>query len=243
MRDPEFDARNEEMVESMTADHALRQVTGEWLERSFAYEYSYHFEWLGVPIIQYPQDIVAIQEVIWRTRPAVVIEAGVARGGSVILYASLLKLLGGDRRVIGVDIDIRSHNRAAIETHPLADSITLIEGSSVDPKTVAQVAETVGDLAPVMVILDSNHTAEHVLQELEAYGPMVSPGCYMVVFDTLIEELSDDLSDNRPWGRGNNPATAIGQYLERAGDRFEIDHRVSDRLLITAARDGYLRRL
>lgn len=243
MRDHEFEERNKRMVESMSADPELKSVTAEWLQRSFAYEYSYHFEWMGIPIIQYPQDIVSVQEIVWRTQPAVVVETGVARGGSMVLYASLLSLLGGRRKVIGIDVDIRPHNRAGLKAHPTAGMITLVEGSSVDPRTISRVREEIGSLDPVMVVLDSNHTAEHVLQELNLYGPMVSPGCYMIVFDTLIEELPDRLSADRPWGRGNNPLTAIQAFLETASERFEVDHLVSDRLLITAARDGYLRRL
>lgn len=244
MRDREFDRRNEEMVEAMIADAALSRVTQEWLERSFEYEYSYHFEWFGLPIIQYPQDIVAVQEIIWRTHPSVVVEAGIARGGSLVMYASLLSMLGGRREVIGIDIDIRDHNRAAIENHELSSMITLIEGSSVDRDTVERVVERIGGTGPVMVVLDSNHTSEHVLAELNLYGPLVTPGCYMVVFDTLVEELPERLSRDRPWGPGDNPATAIAEYLEGPGaDLFVVDREVSDRLLITAARNGYLRRI
>jgi cephalosporin hydroxylase len=241
-RDHEFDEHNREMIRAMVADRELRSTSADWLQRSFTYEYSYHFEWLGVPIIQYPQDIIAIQEVIWRTRPKVVIETGVARGGSVVLYASLMRLLGGERKVIGIDIEIRPHNRAAIESHPIADMVTLIDGSSTDPETIAGVEDAAGELSPVMVVLDSNHTHDHVLRELELYRRFVTPGCYLVVFDTLIEELPEEHSDSRPWGPGNNPATAIREFLASSGRDFFVDEQVTDRLGITAARNGYLRR-
>lgn len=242
MPDVEFGERNAAMVRAMTEDEGLRKASADWLRRSFPFEYSYHFTWLGVPIIQYPQDIVAMQEIIWRTKPDVVIETGVARGGSVVLYASLLKLLDGDRKVVGVDIEIRPHNRDAIESHALADVITLIEGSSVDPDTIARVAREIDGRASIMVILDSNHTHDHVIQELELYSQFVSPGNYLVVFDTLIEALPAHHSSDRPWGPGNNPKTAIEEFLTTAAKEFEVDEDISNRLLITAARNGYLRR-
>ncbi len=242
MPDVEFGERNAAMVRAMTEDEGLRKASADWLSRSFPFEYSYHFTWLGVPIIQYPQDIVAMQEIIWRTKPDVVIETGVARGGSVVLYASLLKLLDGDRKVVGVDIEIRPHNRDAIESHALADVITLIEGSSVDPETIARVAREIDGRASIMVILDSNHTHDYVIQELELYSRFVSPGNYLVVFDTLIEALPAHHSSDRPWGPGNNPKTAIEEFLTTAAKEFEVDEDISNRLLITAARNGYLRR-
>ncbi len=242
MPDVEFGERNAAMVRAMTEDVGLREASADWLSRSFPFEYSYHFTWLGVPIIQYPQDIVAMQEIIWRTKPDVVIETGVARGGSVVLYASLLKLLDGDRKVVGVDIEIRPHNRDAIESHALADVITLIEGSSVEPETIARVAREIDGRASIMVILDSNHTHDHVIRELELYSQFVSPGNYLVVFDTLIEALPAHHGSDRPWGPGNNPKTAIEEFLTTATKEFEVDEDISNRLLITAARNGYLRR-
>lgn len=238
-----FDARNREMIAAGARDEPLRQATREWFDRASDYEYSYHFSWLGRPIIQFPQDVVALQEVIWRVRPDVVVETGIARGGSLVLSASLLELLGGDRRrVIGIDIDIRDHNRLALETHPLFRRIELIEGSSVDEAVVADVRGRIAEGEVVLVILDSNHTHDHVARELELYAPLVSPGSYLIVFDTVIEQMREDAFADRPWARGDNAATALNAFLER-DDRFEVDHEISDKLLITVAPGGYVRRV
>jgi cephalosporin hydroxylase len=220
-------------------------LTSDWVLRAQTLRYSYNFDWLGVPIIQYPQDLVALQEIVWRVRPNVIVETGVARGGSVIFYASLLELIaacGGDEgRVIGVDIDIRDHNRRAISAHPLSKRIALIEGSSTEPEVVGRVQEKIADGSRVLVCLDSNHTHDHVLAELRAYAPMVSVGSYAVVFDTVIEDLPSEAIGVRPWGRGNNPRTAVRAFLRDCGD-FVIDDAIADKLQITVARGGYLRR-
>ncbi|OLE13262.1 MAG: cephalosporin hydroxylase [Cyanobacteria bacterium 13_1_40CM_2_61_4] len=231
--------REAEIVRLMGEDKALRGLTQQWFNESCRYRYSYHFTWLGRPIIQYPQDIVAIQEIIWRTRPEVVIETGVAHGGSLMLSASILELLGGDRIAVGIDIEIRAHNRAAIETHPLAKRIHLIEGSSTSGAVVAQA----GSLARgkrTLVILDSHHTHEHVLKELELYSPLVKNGSYVVVFDTVIETMPEGAFPDRPWCRGNNPRTAVWEFLKR-NDRFEVDRALEDKFLITVAPGGYLK--
>lgn len=201
--------------------------------------YSYNFDWLGLPIIQYPQDVMAIQEIVWRTKPDLIIETGVARGGSLILYASLLKLIGNEGRVIGVDIDIRPHNRQSIEEHPLADAIQLIQGSSIDEATVAAVREQVKGAGRVMVVLDSMHTADHVLRELELYSPLVTEGCYLIVFDTVIEFMPPETVAHRPWGQGNSPYNAVEQFLETSS-RFRIDRSMDAKLQISVAPSGYL---
>lgn len=211
------------------------------IERSAPYRYTYNFRWLGRPIIQFPQDLVALQEIVWETRPEVVVETGIAHGGSLVFYASLLELLGNDGLVVGVDIDIRSHNRAAIEAHPLAKRIAMVEGSSVDPATVAKVGALVRGRR-AMVVLDSNHTHEHVLRELELYAPFVSVGCYLVVLDTIVERLPKSLYTDRPWGPGDNPMTAVDAFLA-ADDRFAIDREYDEKLLFTVAPRGYLKRL
>jgi cephalosporin hydroxylase len=246
-----------EEAASQGADAEFARVTRQWMDRSLRHRYSYHFEWLGRPIIQYPQDMVALQELVWTTRPDLVIETGIAHGGSLILTASLLALLdlcdaaaSGDvldprrprRRVVGVDIEIRPHNRAAVQAHPLASRIEMIEGSSTDPAVVDRIRQVAASHQRVMVCLDSNHTHDHVLAELEAYAPLVSPGCYCVVFDTVIEHMPAALSHDRPWGPGNSPATAVSTFLEKRAD-FEIDRDLDDRLGITVAPGGYLRRL
>lgn len=202
--------------------------------------YTYNFDWLGLPIIQYPQDMVAIQEIIWKTKPDIIIETGVARGGSLILSASILHLLNSNGIVVGVDIDIRPHNRKAIEEHPLAHRIKLIQGSSIDISTVNQVKNFIKPEHKIMVILDSNHTHEHVLKELQFYAPLVTKGSYLVVMDTAIEDMPEDYFPDRPWGRGDNPKTAVHEFLE-SSDRFEIDESIHNKLLITVAPDGYLK--
>jgi cephalosporin hydroxylase len=202
-------------------------------------QYSYNFDWLGLPIIQYPQDVMAVQEIVWRSKPDLIIETGIARGGSLVLYASLLKLIGNGGRVIGVDIDIRPHNRQSIEEHPLADAVHLIEGSSIDEATVAAVAEQVKNAGRIMVVLDSMHTADHVLRELELYSPFVTQGCYLVVFDTVIEFMPPETVSHRPWGAGNSPYNAVQQFLE-TNSRFQVDRSIDAKLQISVAPSGYL---
>ena len=220
-------------------DRDVQALSRIWMREIASYRYSYNFTWLGRPVIQYPQDLFALQEIIWCTRPEVIIETGIAHGGSLIFHASMLELLGAGC-VVGVDIDIRAHNRLAIEQHPLAHRIQLIQGSSIDPATVQRVYEAVGQSTRAMVILDSNHTHDHVLAELQAYSPLVHAGSYLVVLDTLIEDLPAELSSDRPWGPGNNPKTAVQAFL-RTTDRFEVDSHIDAKLLISVGPSGYLR--
>lgn len=221
--DMQFESECSAEIAAQGADAELATRSADWLVKTTRHKYSYHFRFLGLPIIQYPHDIVMMQELIWSTRPDVIIETGIARGGSLILSAAMLTLLdycdaatagqGVDpcrpsRRVIGVDIDIRAHNRAAIEGHPLAGRIDLIQGSSVEPDIVRQVGDKVASLsrtARVLVCLDSNHTHDHVLAELEAYGPLVTSGSYCVVFDTAIEGMPAGSFPNRPWDSNCSP--------------------------------------
>ncbi|RME58719.1 cephalosporin hydroxylase [Candidatus Parcubacteria bacterium] len=220
-------------------------------------KYSYNFEWLGRPIIQYPQDMAAMQELIWAVKPDLIIETGIAHGGSLIFSASMLTLLDvceaiekgevfdpgkSRRKVIGVDIEIRPHNREAIEKHPMSHRIEMIEGSSVDPEIVAKVKEKAKGHERVLVCLDSNHTHDHVLAELEAYAPLVSKESYCVVFDTIIEDMPEGSFPDRPWDKGNNPKTAVWEYL-KTHPEFEIDTFIQNKLLITVAPDGYLKRV
>jgi cephalosporin hydroxylase len=238
----DFKKRNRDFVERMAADEEMRGLTRGWLEAATRHEYSYHFTWLGRPIIQFPQDIVATQEIIWRVQPDLIIETGIARGGSLVFSASILELLGGDRLVVGIDVDIREHNRVEIERHPLSRRIKMIQGSSVDESVVREVAAHAAGRQTVLVMLDSNHTHEHVLRELELYSPLVTPGSYLIVYDTVVEQMPEGMYPNRPWGRGDNPLTAVREFLSRNPD-FEVDREVEERLLITVAPGGYLRRV
>lgn len=217
-------------------------------------KYSFNFESLGRPIIQYPQDMVALQELIWKVQPDLIIETGIAHGGSLVMSASMLTLLDyceavangatldpskPKRKVLGIDIDIRAHNRSAIESHPMAGRIEMIQGSSIAPEVVAQVHQRAQGIARILVCLDSNHTHEHVLAELQAYAPLVTRGSYCVVLDTVIDDIP---SSDRPWGPGNSPKTAAREYLKTHSE-FEVDNEIDRKLLISVAPEGYLKRV
>jgi cephalosporin hydroxylase len=227
-------------IDKLKQDAALKAESNNWLTRTLPHGYSYNFRWMGRPIIQYPQDMIAMQEILWDVRPDLIIETGIAHGGSLVYYASLCELMGHGE-VLGIDIDIRPHNREAIEAHPMFKRIQLLQGSSTDPTIVAQVHAMAAGKR-VLVVLDSNHTHEHVLAELQAYAPLVSAGSYCVVFDTVVEDLPPGLYPDRPWDVGNNPKTAVHEYL-RQDDRFEIDRDIDAKIQITVAPDGYLRRI
>ena len=253
----EFDKEVINRVTSYAGEVAFKESAARFLRESVGPKYSYNFSWQGRPIIQYPQDIVAMQELIWRVKPDLIVETGIAHGGSLVFSASMLALLDmyeaieagrtldparSSRKVVAVDIDIRAHNRAAIEAHPLASMITMIQGSSVASEVVEQVRSLAAGYGRVLVCLDSNHTHDHVLAELEAYAPLVTPGSYCVVFDTLIEDMPADAYPERPWGPGNNPKTAVWEYLKQHPE-FEIDRHIHEKLMITVAEDGFLKRL
>jgi cephalosporin hydroxylase len=240
VKDP-HDPKDLELIRAMGADRDLRAAWKHAYDASMPYRYTYNWTWLGRPVIQYPQDLMALQEIIWKTKPAVIVETGIAHGGSLIFSASILALLGGEREVIGVDIDIRSHNRSAIEAHPLAAKIVMFEGSSIDPELAGRVRDRVAG-RPAMVILDSNHTAGHVAAELELYAPLIGAGNYLVVMDTAIEHLDAALFGDRPWGPGNSPLTAVEAFLARE-PRFVVDDEYDAKLLFTVAPRGYLRAL
>jgi len=217
----------------------LKALSMEWLLASGEHRYSYRFKWMGVPIIQYPQDILAMQELIWKCQPDLIIETGIAHGGSLIFHASLLELIGKGE-VLGVDIDIRDHNRKIIEAHPMFKRITMIEGSAIDDNIVDQVRNFSEGKKKIIVVLDSNHTHDHVLQELKLYSPLVNKDSYLVVFDTIVDDTPDDYFPDRPWGPGDNPKTAVHAFLKE-NDRFMIDKEIQERLLVTVAPDGYLK--
>lgn len=234
------DPKDPVKIAQMGADREIQQLARGLFLGSCRYNYSYNFKWLGRPIIQYPQDIMAMQEIIWDVQPQLIIETGIAHGGSLIFSASMLQLLGGEGQVLGIDVDIRAHNRVEIEKHPLARRITMMEGSSVDEVLLERVRAFARGKRPVLVTLDSNHTHEHVLRELMAYSPLVTKGSYLVVFDTVIEEMPTELIGPRPWGPGNSPKTAVHEFLKTT-DRFVIDAELEKKLLLTVAPDGYLK--
>ena len=247
--------RREEVLEQ-GADDSLKEITRSWISKTAEYNYSYHFDWLGRPIIQHPQDIVGLQQILWNVQPDLVIETGIARGGSLIFFASILELIsfcGGNKNsmVLGVDIDIREHNRREIIAHPMSKRIEMIQGSSVEEKTYLSVVDYASKYKKILVCLDSNHTHTHVLQELKLYAPFVSKGSYCVVFDTIIEDIPVDGNRERPWGKSNNPKTAVIRFLEMLDEggitaangevlRMKIDKSIEDQLLITLAPSGYL---
>ena len=227
-------------VSGLRQAQELRSKSIEWIRDTAPYKYTYNFSWLGRPIIQFPQDMVAIQELIWSIKPQVIVETGIAHGGSLIFHASILELIGQPAKVVGVDIDIRKHNREALESHPLIHRIDLVEGSSIDQETIVNIRNLTDGLAPAFVILDSNHTHDHVLAELDAYSSLVDEGSYVVVLDTVVDHMPDDMFPDRPWGPGNNPNTAVQEFLAK-NKRFEIDSDIEAKMLITSGTGGYLK--
>lgn len=227
-------------IELMNADHQLNELRDKLYLAIVNYKYSFNFNWLDRPIIQLPADIIAMQEIIWDVKPDLIIETGIAHGGCLIFSASMMELLEGNGEVLGIDIEIREHNRIEIQKHTMFKRITMIEGSSVDDKIVKRINEFAKNKERVLVALDSLHTHEHVLKELQSYSPLVSKGSYIVVFDTIIEDLPKNMFIDRPWNKGNNPKTAVWEFLEN-NNRFIIDKQIEDRLLITTNADGYLK--
>ncbi len=253
----QFQLEVQQNIESLGRDQDLQALSRIWVRESAPHRWSYNFSWLGRPAIQFPNDAWAMQELVWSVRPDVIVETGIAHGGSLVFSASMLALLDmadaieagqtidprlSRRKVIGVDIDIRAHNRAAIEAHPMSSRIQMIQGSSIDPATVDLVRAAVGKAPRVLVCLDSNHTHDHVLAELRAYAPLVTPGSYCVVFDTIVEEMPASMFHDRPWGPGNNPKTAVHEYL-LSHPQFVIDKSIDHKLQISVAPDGFLRKV
>ncbi len=239
----EFKLERLKRVNSYMKDQKFVDLTRKWEEEAFKKGYVYNFEWLGRPVIQYPQDIIIVQEVINEVNPDIIIEIGVAHGGSIIFSASILELLGKkDSFVLGIDVDIREHNKKEIEKSPMFKRIKLVEGSSIDQKTVDQIEKYIDADKRVMVILDSMHTHEHVLKELNIYSKYVSKNSYIIVQDTHIEDLPDEFWDNRPWSHGNSPKTAVFEFIEKNAN-YEVDNYYEDKAMITCAKSGFLKRL
>lgn len=244
-------------IRDLGSDVGLKKLGVRFVRDTATFNYSYNFDWMGRPIIQVPQDIMAMQELIWRVKPDLIIETGIAHGGSLAMSASMLALLDysdavsgktivdpskSKRKVLGIDIDIREHNRLAIEQHPMSHLIQMIQGSSIEPEIVQEVQKVAKDYQQILVCLDSNHTHDHVIAELQAYAPLVSLGSYCVVFDTIIEDLPATMFPDRPWSIGNNPKTAVKEYLT-SHPEFEIDEDIQNKLLISVAPNGYLKRV
>lgn len=244
-------------VKSYKDEEEMRKAAADFMLSSTKPKYCYNFSWQSRPIIQYPQDMVAMQEIIWKVKPDLIIEMGIAHGGSLIYNASILAMLDmceaikehriidpkiSERKILGVDIDIREHNKTEIEKHPMSSRIEMIEGSSISPEIIEKVKDYAKDYKCILVCLDSNHTHEHVLAELEAYAPLTSVGSYCVVFDTIIEDLPKDAYPDRPWGPGDNPKTAVYDYLKNHPN-FEIDKNIFEKLLISVCPDGFLKKL
>ena len=253
----QFREQIQDNIKGLGNDRDMQDLSRIWLRDTLKHRYTYNFAWQGRPIIQYPQDIVAMQELIWSIKPDLIIETGIAHGGSLIFSASMLAQLDmcdgieagtsfnpkeSHRKVLGIDIDIRSHNREAIEAHPMASRIQMIQGSSIAPDVIAQVHAIAANYECVLVCLDSNHTHDHVLAELQAYAHLTTVGSYCCVFDTVVEDMPAAMFPDRPWGSGNNPKTAVWEYLKTHSE-FEIDKSIQHKLLISVAPDGYLRRV
>lgn len=245
-----FAERREAMISRQGSNTDLRNASNDWFRLANASQYSYNFEFFGRPIIQYPQDIVQLQELLFRVKPDLIIETGIAHGGSLCLSASILTLLDvadgidprlSSRKVLGIDIDVREPNRLLLDAHPLRFKMKLIEGSSTSEFVSRQVFDIAAEYKNVFVVLDSNHTHSHVLSELNLYGPLVSIGSYCVVFDTVIENLPLGSFPDRPWEVGDNPMSAVTTWL-KTHPEFEIDRQIDDKLLISVAPNGYLRR-
>jgi cephalosporin hydroxylase len=238
-----FKKQKEQQIASYPRNKELVEAANQFNVESNKALYSYNFSWMGRPIIAYPQDMIAMQEIIWEVQPDLIIETGIAHGGSIIYYASLLELIGKNGRVLGIDIDIRAHNRALIEGHPMYKRIDMIEGSSIDPHIAEQVYAVAKNYKKILVCLDSNHTHDHVLQELHLYSKLVSKDSYCVVFDTIVEFLPTDyMPGGRPWNPGDSPHSAVSDYLNTT-DHFVVDSSIDNKLLVSVAPGGYLKRI
>lgn len=238
-----FEKEKEENIKVQGNNSKLKNQSLEFILESAKNKYSYNFSWMGRPIIALPQDMIAMQEIIWNIKPDLIIETGIAHGGSLVYYASLLELIGSDGIVLGLDIEIREHNKRLLENHPMNKRIKMIEGDSTSVEVSDKVYEIAKNKTKVLVCLDSNHTHEHVLKELNLYAHLTSVGSYCVVFDTIVEDMPKKWDwGTRTWGVGNNPKTAVFEFL-KSNENFEIDKLIDSKLLISVAPDGYLKRV
>jgi cephalosporin hydroxylase len=236
-----FEERQSDIDQMINDDDFFSQSIN-WMERAQKYKYNYNFTWLDRPIIRYPNDIMVMQELIWEVEPDLIVETGIAHGGSIIFSASMLELIGGDGEVLGIDIDIRDHNRERIEDHCMFDRISMVEGDSVSEEVVQTAQEYADEAETVMVFLDSNHSHDHVIQELELYSELVTVGSYIMIADTFIECFPKGYFSDRPWDVGDNPMTALNEFLD-GNKEFEIDERRSFKAMISEAPNGYVKKV
>ncbi len=238
-----FNIRNLKLIEKMNNDKTLKKLSKKWFMGTNKYEYGKHFSWLGRPIIQYPQDILAFQEIIWKIKPDLIIETGVARGGSLIFFSSILELIGNGN-VLGIEVGLRNHNEFAIKKHPMSKRIKILKGSSTDPKIFNQTKKIAINKKKIMVILDSDHDKKHVLEELILYSQLVSKGSYIIICDTVIHDFPKkwfhNNGINRSWNKSNNPKKAVHEFLKQT-NRFKIDKLIENKLLVTTSPDGFLK--
>ena len=237
-----FFAESRKNIKLMNKDDNLKKLSWKWFVKTFKYKYPYNFTWLGLPVIQYPHDLVLLQEIIWNLKPRIIVETGVARGGSLIFYASMINLLNNKGKVIGIDIDIRKHNRDLIEKHFLSDKIEMIESSSVKQDTFNKVKSLSKDYRNILVMLDSNHTESHVLKELNLYSSLISKNSYCIVFDTIVEKMDSEFSKNRPWNKKNSPQSAIQKFLKK-NDEFIVDKTIDKKIILSMAPGGFLKKI
>lgn len=239
--DLDFQEWRKKLLASQSKDIQFKDSSSNWMQLAVDNKYSYQFDWLGVPIIQMPEDLILFQDIVYKTQPDLIIETGVARGGSVVFWASIQKLCGITGKVLGVDIEIRQHAKNAIFDSNFKDEIHLIEGSSVEDQVVNQVKNYVSQHKKIMVVLDSNHTHEHVLSELEIYSKFVTKDCFMLVLDTVIDDLNID--PDRSWGPGSSPKSAVKEFMSKNSEEFIHEQSYENRALLSVAPYGYWRKI
>jgi cephalosporin hydroxylase len=235
----EFLRMRAEWRDSMADDAVLRQEAVDLQRHAEVHRYTYTWDWLGVPIIRIPDDVVVLQELFWSYRPQRVVETGIARGGSMLLDASLMKLCGQEPAVLGIDWKIFPHTIDSLRGHPLMEGVELLEANSASGESESAVKSFIGEADRAVLILDSNHTHEHVLAELDLLAPLLPGGGIVLVADTLIEEFPLGYYKDRPWDRGNNPATAVREFLFKHTD-FHRSTEWSRRALLSEFRDGII---
>ena len=220
----------------------MRDINIEWLSRAAEFDHLFNMRWMGERFFHLPGDMQAIQDIVWRTRPECIVQTGVAAGGGILFSASMLELLGEDGKVVAIEPRLRDTVKQTLQSHRLASRIVLLEGESCEENTLAQVRQHIQACQSVIVVLDLTHTHQHVLRELQCYAPLATPGNYVVVMDTIMEYLPEPMFAGKPYGKGNNPATAVSEFLaDNIG--FQVDEEVEDRVIMTLSPGGFLKRV